>query len=83
LIYGLSCVGFKGLLRFLKANPVYGRSLEEVKLQRSELSPIQQEELAALQTLSYLCGAKGMQVLLAPERYEVDVLGGGYDRDGY
>jgi Alpha/beta hydrolase of unknown function (DUF900) len=83
LIYGLSCLGFEKFLASLETDPLFPKSLEEIKVQRSDLTPIQQKELALLQTLSYLCGGKGVQVLLAPERYEVDILGGAFDRDGY
>ncbi|MGV0024395.1 alpha/beta hydrolase [Phormidesmis priestleyi] len=83
LIYGLSCLGFEKFLASLETDPLFPKSLEEIKVQRSDLNPIQQKELALLQTLSYLCGSKGIQVLLAPERYEVDILGGAIDRGGY
>ncbi|KAM3112985.1 alpha/beta hydrolase [Phormidesmis sp. 146-33] len=83
LIYGLSCLGFEKFLDSLEADPLFPKLLEDVRVQRSELAPNQQKELALLQTLSYLCGSKGIQVLLAPERYAVDVLGGETDRDGY
>jgi hypothetical protein len=83
LIYGLSCLGFEKFLASLETDPLFPKLLEEVRAQRSDLTLTQQKELALLQTLSYLCGGKGIQVLLAPERYEVDVMGGAFNRDGY
>lgn len=83
LIYGLSCLGFKGFLKSLQSDPFFLRSLEEIKTQHSNLSATQQTEFALLQTLSRQCSAKGIQVLLAPERYEVDILNRERDRKGY
>ncbi len=83
IIYGLSSLGFEKFLDSLETDPLFPQSLEEVKARHSDLTPTQQKELALLQTLSYLCGSKGIQVLLAPERYEVNILGQTIDRDGY
>lgn len=83
LIYGLGSLGFRGFLQSLHSDPLFPRSLEIIKIQRPELTASQQEEIALLQTLSYLCGSKGIQVLLAPERYEVDILGKKRDREDY
>jgi len=83
LIYGLSCLGFDGFLATLKADPLFELSLIEITALHPNLTTLQQERLASLQIFSRLCGGRGMQVLLAPERYHVDVMGGDYDRNGY
>jgi pimeloyl-ACP methyl ester carboxylesterase len=38
---------------------------------------------AQVETLSQMCRERGIQVLLASERYQIDVLGGEQNRDGY
>ncbi len=83
LIYGLSCLGFDGFLETLRTDPLFEKSLTEITALHPKLTPLQQEKLALLQLFSSLCGDRGMQVLLAPERYCVDVMGEIYDRNGY
>lgn len=83
LIYGLSCLGFDGFLATLKTDPLFERSLTAIIALHPELTSLQQENLAALQVFSRLCRDGGMNVLLAPERYHVDVMGESHDRDGY
>jgi hypothetical protein len=67
LIYGLACLGFKGVLNTLE--PDSSQSF--------------QANLKQLEAMSRLCEDRGIQVLLASERYEVDVICGKRDRDGY
>ncbi|MGA7938036.1 MAG: alpha/beta hydrolase [Kovacikia sp.] len=68
LIYGLACLGFQTLL--LK----HGKTTANTSLD---------ERKSALQALSTECEKHGVQVLLAPERYNRDILGLKSDRDGY
>ena len=83
LIYGLSCLGFDGFLETLKTDAFFERSLAKIADLHPNLTAVQQEKMALLQTLSHLCGDRGMQVLLAPERYHVDILGQRHDRNDY
>lgn len=83
LIYGLSCLGFEGFLETLKTDAFFERSLAKIVALHPNLTALQQEKMALLQTLSHLCGERGMQVLLAPERYHVDILGQRRDRNDY
>ncbi len=71
LIYGLACLGFRPLLA----------SLADERRDADPISVTQQE----LQTLSKLCESRNIQVLLAAERYNRDVLGivNEGDRNGY
>ncbi|MEL7067800.1 MAG: alpha/beta hydrolase [Cyanobacteria bacterium J06581_3] len=71
LIYGLACLGFRPFLA----------SLSNESLMCESLTVTQQE----LQALSQLCESRNIQVLLAAERYNRDVLGiiNEHDRDGY
>ncbi len=82
-IYGLACLGFEGFLTSLQSDPQFPLALTAIQAQSPQLSAIQQAKLAALQTLSQRCVARGVQILLAPERYQVDVLGQPLDRNGY
>ncbi|MEM9089221.1 MAG: alpha/beta hydrolase [Cyanobacteria bacterium P01_F01_bin.53] len=72
LIYGLACMGFKPFLASLST----GTQMEDAP----EVAAKQQ-----LQALSQLCEARNIQVLLAAERYNRDVLGivTPGDRNGY
>ncbi len=83
LIYGLSCLGFDGFLSTLATDALFEPSLAEVEALHPELTALQQEKMALLQVLSHLCGDRGLQVLLAPERYQVDVMGERRDRQDY
>jgi Alpha/beta hydrolase of unknown function (DUF900) len=82
-IYGLACLGFAGFLAALQRDPQFPSVLATLKTQQPHLSVDQQTKLAALKILAQHCEARGIQVLLAPERYQVDVLGQSYNRDGY
>lgn len=68
LIYGLACLGFQTLL---------------LKQGKTTANTALDERKAALQVLSTDCEKHGVQVLLAPERYNRDILGLTSDRDGY
>ncbi len=85
LIYGLASSGFTSCLESLStyaasqpADPVVGKVATGNEL------PLNQR-LISLQTLSTLCQQHGIQVLLAAERYNRDILGLTVegDRDGY
>lgn len=67
LIYGLACLGFKGCLDALQP----------------ELDSSSAATVAQVEALSQRCQERGIQVLLAAERYEVDILGKERDRNGY
>ena len=71
LIYGLACLGFRPFLA----------SLSNESKKCESITATQQE----LQALSQLCESRNIQVLLAAERYNRDVLGivDERDRDGY
>ena len=71
LIYGLACLGFRPFLA----------SLADECKEGETLAATQQE----LQALSKLCESRNIQLLLAAERYNRDVLGivNAGDRDGY
>ena len=83
LIYGLSCLGFEGFLATLKTDALFEPSLAKITALHPQLTALQQEKMALLQVFSHLCGDRGMQVLLAPERYHVDIMGQTRDRNGY
>ncbi len=68
VMYQLAFLGFKGLL-------------SSDKQQSGVLSSATEKEL--LQKFSDECSRKRIQVILAPERYEVDILGKPRDRSGY
>ena len=72
LIYGLACLGFKPFLDSLSDGIDEGDSATATTKQ-------------TLTTLSQLCESRNIQVLLAAERYNRDVLGikTACDRDGY
>lgn len=81
LIYGLACLGWKGYLTRLKTEPAYATFLAQQ--QAASLPPLEAERIALIQTLSQLCEQKGIQVLLAPERFYGHELGKTCDRSGY
>ncbi len=83
LIYGLSCLGFNGFLETLETDDSFESSLAKISALHPQLTALQQEKMALLQIFSHLCNDRGMQVLLAPERYHVDVMGQMQDRNGY
>jgi pimeloyl-ACP methyl ester carboxylesterase len=79
-IYGLACVGFEKFLFELQEDPIFDRYkesfekiLNNLKSQRSDLKAKDQEILALNQILSSICRDKGIQVLLAQERYALDI----------
>ncbi len=83
-IYGLACLGWSGFLETLQAEPEYDRHLQQAQHNRSiDLNPHQQQELARLFALDALCNSKGVQVLMSPERYQVNVLDQEFDRSVY
>lgn len=67
LIYGLACLGFQGCLDALQP----------------ELDSPSAATVAQVEALSQRCQERGIQVLLAAERYEVDILCKERDRNGY
>jgi Alpha/beta hydrolase of unknown function (DUF900) len=82
-IYGLACLGFEGFLDSLQRDPLFPSVLADMQHKQPHLVAAQQVKLAALQMLSQRCADRGIQVLLAPERYQVNVLGQAQNRDGY
>jgi hypothetical protein len=83
-IYGLACLGWDGFLETLQAEPDYDQYLQQAQQNRSiDLNPDQQQELARLFALNALCDRKGIQVLMSPERYHVNVLDEEFDRSAY
>ncbi|MGC1307059.1 MAG: alpha/beta hydrolase [Phormidesmis sp.] len=85
LIYGLASSGFTACLESLgtyAASQPIDPAVGEVAT-GNELPS--EQRLIALQTLSALCQQHGIQVLLAAERYNRDILGltGAGDRNGY
>lgn len=80
-IYGLACIGFEKFLIELKNEPYFGdykssfdQILKGLASKPTTLTPYQQEKVALSQILSSICRDKGIQVLLAQERYTKDVL---------
>ena len=83
-IYGLACLGWSGFLETLQAEPDYDKYVQQAQQDRSiDLNPQQQQELARLFALDALCNSKGVQVLMSPERYQVNVLDQEFDRSSY
>ena len=83
-IYGLACLGWSGFLETLQAEPDYDKYVQQAQQDRPiDLNPLQQHELARLFTLDALCNSKGVQVLMSPERYQVNVLDQEFDRSAY
>jgi hypothetical protein len=83
LIYGLGCLGFAGLLESFSQDAAFADRLTDIQTQHPRLNPEQQKHLVLLQIFSQQCDARGLQVLLAPERYNVDILTGRRNRQGY
>jgi hypothetical protein len=80
-IYGLASLGFEKFLQELPKEPMFadyqetfGQRLQ--KLQSSGLTTPQQQKMALSQILSSICRDKGIQVLLAEDRYTKDIMGG-------
>lgn len=82
-IYGLACLGLQGYLTSLQQEPEFPAVLTAMQVQHPQFPAVQQTNLATLKMLSQRCEDRGIQVLLAPERYQVDILGQQRDRDGY
>ncbi len=80
-IYGLACLGWSGFVATLESG--YSQHLAQLQQSRSDLNPSQQQPLARLFALDDLCKRKGVQVLVSPERYQVDILQQGFDRSVY
>ncbi len=83
LIYGLGVLGWDGFLKSLEAEPEFKSIIETIGKNRSDLTPKQQEALAYWFVLSHLCDQKGIQTLVSPERYYVNLLGQSFDRSQY
>jgi hypothetical protein len=89
LIYGLACLGFKDLLTAIAHEYTTGNveaaSYYAVGGSGAIASNIAEYRKQTLLSFSALCKARGIQVLLAPERYNRDILGiwNDDDRIGY
>ncbi|MBE9030186.1 alpha/beta hydrolase [filamentous cyanobacterium LEGE 11480] len=83
LIFGLGSLGFGGLLDQFVDKSEYDACYTQVCQQASNLQPHQKKRLAAVQVFSQLNRDRGIQVLLSPERYNVDVKAGRTNRRGY
>jgi pimeloyl-ACP methyl ester carboxylesterase len=83
LIYGLGCLGFADLLDSFAGDVEFPACLAQIQAQSPRLKDEQQKRLALLQILSHQCQSHSIQVLLSPERYNVDVLSGKPNRQGY
>jgi hypothetical protein len=82
-IYGLACIGFEKFLLELPQEPVFqdhkssfDQILKDLVSKSITLTDDQKEKVALSQILSSICRDKGIQVLLAQERYTKDVLKG-------
>jgi Alpha/beta hydrolase of unknown function (DUF900) len=83
-IYGLGCLGFEGFLDTMKSEGSYASTLAVIQQSRPDLvNDHQVERTAQLRVLSGLCADRGIQVLLAPERYQVNIMQGTVDRTQY
>jgi hypothetical protein len=83
LIYGLGTLGLKGLLNEERQQPQFVALCQQMAETHGNLTPAQQEQLALNLLFSQRCQNQGVQVLLAPERYQTDVLGESCDRRNY
>lgn len=82
-IYGLACIGFEKFLLELPEEPVFhdyrssfDQILKDLTSELTDLTSDRQKKVALSQVLSSICRDKGIQVLLAQERYAKDVLEG-------
>ncbi len=82
-IYGLAGLGWRGFVEILEGAPEFPALLKGVTQNRPELTIEQQRRIACLFVLSHQCDQKGVQVLVSPERYQVDLMGGTFDRSEY
>jgi Alpha/beta hydrolase of unknown function (DUF900) len=83
LIYGLGVLGFAGLLDRFDQSPEYANHHAQICAQHPQLDAKQQARMALLQVFSAVNTDRGIQVLLSPERYNVEVLDKKADRCGY
>ncbi len=83
LIYGLGVLGFAGLLDRLDRSPEYTAAHAQICEQNPTGNSQQQQRMALLQLFSTANADRGIQVLLSPERYTVEVLDRKADRCGY
>jgi hypothetical protein len=83
LIYGLGLLGFAGLLDRFDQSPEYAAYHTQICAQHQNLDSQQQQRMALLRVFSQITADRGMQVLLSPERYNVEVLTGKANRCGY
>lgn len=78
LIYGLACLGFADLLQYVvqtqMPTDVKAQSFQVV-VEPQAIAPDVAYRKHVLLTFSDICRARGIQVLLAPERYNRDILG--------
>ena len=82
-IYGLAGLGWQGFVKNLDTDPKFQEALDTVVKTRSDLTVDQQRKVACLFILSHQCDEKGVQMLLSPERYQVDLMGEMLDRSAY
>ncbi len=75
-IYGIAALGFEKFILELPKEPIFDdyhttfeQILKDLQTQRPELSNHQQQHLALTQILSHICRDRGIQVLLAQDRY--------------
>jgi pimeloyl-ACP methyl ester carboxylesterase len=80
-IYGLASLGLEKFLlelpttsSFIDYQSSFNRILADLQFKHPELTPGQQEKMAFSHILSSICRDQGIQVLLAQERYTVDIL---------
>jgi hypothetical protein len=83
LIYGLGYLGFAGVLDQMAHEAAYPACHAAVCAAHDDMDAHQQSQLAKLQVFSQLNTDRGIQVLLSPERYDVEVRRGKPDRSGY
>jgi Alpha/beta hydrolase of unknown function (DUF900) len=83
LIYGLGTLGFKGLLNEERRHPKFAALLQQMAETHGHLTQEQQEQLALNLLFSQRCQNQGVQILLSPERYQIDLLGEDCDRRTY
>jgi uncharacterized membrane protein len=76
MIYGLAFLGFKEFLNSLEDEPDYQELIQAIDSQQEPM-------VKQSQVFSQKCKNLGIRVFLAPERYQVDVLGKERDRTGY
>jgi hypothetical protein len=94
MLYRLAFLGFKSMLMTLEDEPDYQELVDKLETQispkviqeslKSEtLEPNAEKLTKLLSVLSQKCNSTGIKVFLAPERYQVDILGKQRDRSDY